>query len=303
MPDPEIQDPPPPTYEQATGSSNAPNRLQVPNARNNIPPDARRSMEDEGRELPEGWIRRFDEGHAHQFFVDTRAEPPRSIWHHPYDDEQYLSTLSSEERERLQEQARVPNKRDTEAMSTDGEDAGDESPDAYQKMPKISSPQQPDAASGEGSSSQLPQQKRPFGRKLKDKITGTTHEQRVQDREQRAKEEERQYQEYMAMRTAMRRAIQTGEPQFVGRDRDGKDVYIEPPTPPGAYRGYAVQSGRYVNPYSQGPYTNPNARFLRPGNPYSRPYGPGYGGGIGLPLAGGVAGGLLLGGALGGFGL
>src|SRR5271155_803749 len=90
----------PPSYEQAqaashTGSSN----LQVPR----IPTAARRSMEDESRPLPQGWIRLFDDKENHQFFVDTKTSPTRAIWHHPYDDEEYLQTLSSEERERLQE--------------------------------------------------------------------------------------------------------------------------------------------------------------------------------------------------------
>src|ERR1700733_2643221 len=102
----------PPSYQQvqaqSTGASNRStgNTLQVPGAR--IPPAARRSMEDEARELPEGWIRQYDTKEHHQFFVDTRANPARSIWHHPYDDEQYLSTLTSEERERLQETHRTP---------------------------------------------------------------------------------------------------------------------------------------------------------------------------------------------------
>ena len=49
-------------------------------------------------------MRQFDDRQNHQFFVDTTADPPRSIWHHPYDDEDYLSTLNAEERERIQEE-------------------------------------------------------------------------------------------------------------------------------------------------------------------------------------------------------
>jgi hypothetical protein len=54
---------------------------------------------------------------------------------------------------------------------------------------------------------------------------------------------------------------------------------VEPPAP-GPY-GYGV------NPYGQGVYGHPNARFLRPDY--------GYGGGYRLPLLGGLGGGLLLG--------
>lgn len=60
----------PPAYSQAVGSSSSstsyrPDRLQ-PVARNGIPPDARRSMEDEARPLPHGWVRRYDEKSQHQ---------------------------------------------------------------------------------------------------------------------------------------------------------------------------------------------------------------------------------------------
>jgi hypothetical protein len=38
------------------------------------------------------------------------------------------------------------------------------------------------------------------------------------------------------------------------------------------YGGY--NNGYGVNPYGQqGPYADPNARFIRPGNPYNRGYG------------------------------
>ena len=104
---PEPQDAPP-SYDQAThtGSSKTstsqPTHLNIPH--NGIPADRRRSMEDELRPLPKGWIRQFDKDQNHQFFVDTSKDPPHSIWHHPYDDDEYLSTLTSEERERIQEE-------------------------------------------------------------------------------------------------------------------------------------------------------------------------------------------------------
>jgi len=101
------------------------------------------------------------------------------------------------------------------------------------------------------------------------------------------------YKLHLAFREAMARAVQTGQPQFLAKDRNGRDIFVEPPggpsAPPGA-TGY--------NPYSQGHYADPSARFLRPQNPYSRPYGYGYGGGFGLPMMGGLMGGMLLGGAL-----
>ena len=255
-------------------------------------------MEDENRPLPAGWIRQFDPTHEHQFFVDTTKEPPHSIWHHPYDDDDYISSLTSEERDRITSKRRAPHRYDHEGTSTDGSLEGDlldSKHDAY-ASPR---PSTTNSTAAESLSSQPGQQKSKLGRRLKDKITGTTHEQRVAEREQRAREEEAQYQQYLAMRGAMKRAYQTGEPQLLGKDRNGKDIYVEPPggyAAPGGYRNNV-----YVNPYTEGPYANPNARFVRPAGPYSRPYGTGYGGGLGLPIAGGIAGGLLLGGLLGGF--
>lgn len=294
----------PPSYAQATGSSQGASstdpsgHLGIPSSRNSIPVSARRSMEDENRPLPKGWIRQFDATHEHQFFVDTTKEPPRSIWHHPYDDDEYLATLSPEKRERIEASKKGPNRRDTETMSTDGSVDGDIHDSKYDAT-TTSKPAHQNPNAGEGSSAQAGQQKPKFGRRLKDKLTGMTHEQRVAEREQRAREEEEQYRQYLAMRGAMKRAYQTGEPQLLGKDRDGRDIYVEPPGPYGAPLGY--RNNVYVSPYGQGPYANPNTRFVRPANAYSRPYGGGYGGGLGLPIAGGIAGGLLLGGLLGGF--
>ena len=124
-------------------------------------------MEDEARELPEGWIRQYDTKEHHQFFVDTRAKPPRSIWHHPYDDEQYLSTLTSEERERLQETHCTPSAADLAMDITDEED--DRDYDARAPAPPSGAPS--------GADPELPPRppkdtkKSGLGRKLKDKVS------------------------------------------------------------------------------------------------------------------------------------
>jgi len=136
-----------------------------------------------------------------------------------------------------------------------------------------------------------------YGRKLKDKLTSSTHEEREQERRRREELERRQYERHMQFRQAMSKAMQTGQPQFVCKDEKGRDVFVEPPAGYGPGRGYGG-GGYGYNPYASGPYTNPNARFIRPPQPYARPYGYGYGGGIGLPLMGGLMGGALLGGAL-----
>ncbi|KAF2859600.1 hypothetical protein K470DRAFT_258778 [Piedraia hortae CBS 480.64] len=267
----------PPSYYQATGTRpQDPNHLGVPGSSNNsgIPTAHRRSMEDESRPLPPGWVRTFDPATEHQFFVDTNRDPPRSIWVHPYDDNEYMSSLPAQERDRiLQESRHLPNRDDIIASHTDDEDSASELP----PRPESS--------------------KKGFGRKFKDKMTGTTHEQREQKRQQRAQEEQRAYEQHMRIRRAMGEALRTGQPQCIGQDRQGKDIYIEPP---GYGGGMGYGSGYGYNPYGSGIYTTPNARYVRPAAPYGRPYYGGYGGGLGMPLALGMGGGLLGGMMLGG---
>jgi len=152
-----------------------------------------------------------------------------------------------------------------------------------------------------------------FGRKMKDKITNSTHQEREQKRVQREAEEAEAYRRHQHIRQQMAKAAETGEAQLLGKDKDGKDVYIEPPSQygggGGGYGGFGgggygggfgggYGGGYGYNPYSSGVYNTPNARYIRPQAPYSRPYGYGYGGGMGMPLMGGLGGGMLLGGLL-----
>ncbi|KAK0652679.1 hypothetical protein B0T16DRAFT_320693 [Cercophora newfieldiana] len=279
---------PPPSYAQATGSETEPSTNRP--ERNGIPLRARRSMEDELRPLPEGWVRTFDPASQHQFFVDTKADPPRSIWHHPYDDEQFLQTLSPAARESIRASGRIPNKADFAAEPTDE-----------------------DAFHSDGSASRP---RRKLGRKLKDKITGTTHEQREAERRRREEEEREAYQQHTAFRRAMIDSTRTGRPQLLGKDRNGQDIYLEP-----TGRGYpGVDNIHRLSPYlSEVSYRpdrrpGPPGRYLRPefdmyggeqgyggGNwnrpntAYRRPVGIGYGGGMGFPLFAPLMGGVLLG--------
>ena len=111
-----------------------------------------------------------------------------------------------------------------------------------------------------------------FSRKLKDKVTGTTHTEREQQRARRAEQERQAYQAHLRARQALIRAMETGEPQFLCKDRQGRDIYVTPPN------GYAPQGAYGYNPYGN-PYGgyNPNVRYMRPAAPYGRPYGYGYG--------------------------
>lgn len=227
---------------------------------------------------------------------------PRSMWNHPYDDDQYLSTLSSEERERIEQESlnRGHHTSKADIMAAHSEDDED---DEHHHNNTGELPPRPDKGKGKDN--------RTFGRKFKDKVTGSTHEEREQERRKRAEQERKMYEQHQRIRQAMAKAAQTGQPQLVGKDRDGKDLYIEPPGYSGRGGGYPGRGYGY-DPYGQGSvYTTPQGRYIRPPNPYSRPAGYGYGGGYGLPLAAGLGGGLLggvllgdaLGGGFGGFGL
>lgn len=293
---------PPPSYEAATGSSSASSSIPPrplsristdepsPAAtRNGIPPERRRSMEDENRPLPPGWIRQFDPQEQHQFFVDTNADPPRSTWTHPYDDEQFLSTLSPEERKKHSRLHRSVTLDDLAAEDTDDEDSHHHSQGHHQNT--SAAPPLPPRAEGP-----QPTGIHKFGRKMKDKLTASTHEQREQQRRTREERERKAYQAHLKARQAMARALETGEPQFLYKDARGQDVYIVPP------HGPSVPQGAFgYNPYRGGPYMMGNGmRYARPMGPYQRRPGYGYGGGMGVgaPIAAGLVGGALLGGML-----
>ncbi|EKG12273.1 WW/Rsp5/WWP [Macrophomina phaseolina MS6] len=268
----------PPSYEAATKHQ----------ARNGIPAERRRSMEDEARPLPQGWVRSYDAESGHQFFVDTRTDPPRSIWHHPYDDEQYLSSLSHDERENLTRLHRSISLHDITAESSDDEEAH-----SREEQPSTTKKTQPSSSAATGTAGDEVSGIHKFGRKIKDRVTQTNHQQRVAARERRAEQERQAYAAHLAARRAFARALETGEPQYLCKDKQGRDVYIVPPN------GRSLPSGAFgYDPYSEGIYGGPSARYVRPQQPYYRPYGYGYGGGYGFPLLGGFMGGAMLGGLL-----
>ncbi|KAL8639137.1 MAG: hypothetical protein Q9228_003797, partial [Teloschistes exilis] len=225
-----IPDEPPPSYDAATAPQThlaPPSSGQQPyRVRNGIPPEYRRSMEDEGRPLPAGWVRQYDTERHHQFFVDTNKDPPRSIWHHPYDDDQYMNTLSPDERQKIKNSLRVPNPSDIAAESSDEDgDPHHPSPTSH-SIPSTANP----ATSSSTQKPQAPPPKQSFGRKMKDKLTQTTHEQREEQRRHRAIAEQQAYDRHRQLRQAMVTAMNTGQPQYIGKDRDGRDLYIEPPS-------------------------------------------------------------------------
>jgi len=264
-------------------------------------------MEDEHRPLPPGWIRLFDPTEHHQFFVNTKTDPPRSIWVHPFDDPEYLSTLSPEEREA---HAHMHRSMSIDDIAVESSDEGDDhDPDeathsthkdarAHRLDPESTAANASNPALPPRPASPPPTGLHKLTRRMKDKLTDSTHAERRLRRAQRADEERRAYAAHLQARQAMARAMETGQPQWLAKDAQGKDVYVLPPGGP----GYAPQSSAYgYGPYAagaRGVYADPNARFVRPAGPYGRPYGYGYGGGLGAPIAAGVIGGALLGGLL-----
>ncbi|KAK5072470.1 hypothetical protein LTR51_005107 [Lithohypha guttulata] len=291
----------PPSYDTVTGSSSttssrpaASSHLQVPAAHNGIPAHHRRSMEDEHRPLPEGWVRQWDPKEQHQFFVNTKADPPQSIWHHPYDDDSYLSTLTSEQRERIQEEERQRMEHyhdyDESSTSTKQSQASSGVPVSSHHTGSSSFPEElPPRTSGTTAAASSSSHHKGFGEKFKEKVTGQTKEERQREREIRDQQEREYYEAHIRFRQCMQQAQITGQPQFFAKDRNGQEIYIEPPNMMGG-GGYGGRGYGY-NPYTSGPYANPNARFIRPqAGYYGRPYGRGYGGGMGMPIAGGLLG-------------
>jgi len=153
--------------------------------------------------------------------------------------------------------------------------------DSKQAHPKQSSSAVPKPAGASSSAATSSKGKETFGQKMKDKLTGSTHAEREKDRTKRAEDEQKAYQRHLALRQAMNRAIETGQPQLIGKDAQGHDLYLEPPEQQGGGYGMRPGNGQY-NPYASGPYQNPNARFLKPDYGYNRPYGGGYGMGYGM---------------------
>ncbi|KAJ8602775.1 hypothetical protein MRB53_042361 [Persea americana] len=215
---------PPPTYAHATGSSTSSSAPRQSSSHltvgNGIPPEVRRSMEDEHRELPRGWIRQYDAKSSHHFYVDTTKKPPRSIWHHPYDDDSFLAEQTPEERQRITDLHKGPTQADIIAEMTDEDDQDEEHHDTHKTA---------SSSTSHVKSNTQPSEPKKLGRKLKDKLTGKTHEEREAERAHRAKVEQESYARHQHIRGCMDRAVATGQPQFMGTDKDGHDVYIEPP--------------------------------------------------------------------------
>ncbi|CAD6590605.1 MAG: hypothetical protein TREMPRED_005814, partial [Tremellales sp. Tagirdzhanova-0007] len=267
--------------------------------------DDRRSMDDETRDLPKGWVRCFDPKTNHHFYVDEHTK--RASWVHPYDDPEYLRTLpdthpanpNSAQGQAIRkrgedEQLMVQKMQNDQKMKNDEYRKGDEGLQGHN--------------SGDGGGGH-----RNWVQRQKDKLVGTPEERAKAKAEKKRIEAEQLKQAREAEAAYIKRRQDLMQKQL-------NDPNIRKSLQPSITR-ISCKLGRadmdrtesmYGNdPYA---YSPPSAGYSRGGGMMSSPYGYGYGGGygrrgygggmggmgMGLPLMGGLAGGLLLGDALGG---
>jgi len=216
--------------------------------------------------LPYGWVQELDPKTNHPFWVDTKADPPRAIWTHPYDDEQYLRE-HPEVREKVQS---------LDTKQRDSKDCPLSKPRRHSFNGHDSSSVVPEGDEAADDSSKKGKGKRGFFGKLKDKAIGTKEEREAHRKEQARLDMERQRQ-YTEMINAQRAQYAQEQALYNQRYRAGPSSQRYGP-PPG-------------DPYTYGPGY---------GSGYGYGYGDGgyrrqRGNGGALPLLGALAGGLLLG--------
>ncbi|EIW64368.1 uncharacterized protein TRAVEDRAFT_55308 [Trametes versicolor FP-101664 SS1] len=266
-------------------------------------------MSYENDPLPDGWIREYDPTTKHPFWVHTKAKPPRSIWVHPYEDEQFL-------REH-------PDIRDRLARERDG-GTPSEAPPPY--TPRRHSYSGHVNANTSGSHLNVPQvdrrdtrsqpgtpvvgsHDRGFFGKLKDKAIGTKEEREAKRRQEMREEEEyakrvaEQRRRLQQQRAQQRVSSPIGGPSGYGqRVTYSRPMYAAPLGDPWSRRGGGFGGG-YGGLGGMGYGRSGFGGSGFGGSGYGRRSG--FGGGLGMPLLAGAAGGLLLGDILdgpGGFG-
>ncbi|CCM05179.1 uncharacterized protein FIBRA_07388 [Fibroporia radiculosa] len=215
--------------------------------------------------LPDGWSQEFDQRTQHPFWVDTRAQPPRSIWVHPFEDEVFLRE-HPDIRKRLvagelndQPPPYSPRRHSYSGSSSSGATLG---------VPNVVDR---NAASQPGTPA-VEHRHRGFLNKLKDKTLGTREEREATRRREEAMRQEmrarrqQQYETQARNDRSWHASHSYGNPRFAGQS-----MYGPPLGDPYAYRSGIGGLGSGYGSRNQGM------------------------GGMGLPLLGGMAGGLLLG--------
>ncbi|KAI0639809.1 hypothetical protein C8Q77DRAFT_1083006 [Trametes polyzona] len=227
--------------------------------------------------LPDGWVREYDPNTKHPFWVDTKARPPRSIWVHPYEDEQFLrehpDVRDRLARDRRETPSEAPPPYSPRRHSYHGASSGSQSHLNVPGNERRNAHSQPGTPA-------VDRNQRSFFGKLKDKAIGTKEE-----REAKREAERRREEQYMRQLAEQRRRIQQ---QRMSSPLGGVGSFSQRPT-----YSRPVYAAPLGNPYSMGGGLGGFG-----GNRYGRTGfgGGGFGGGgIGLPLLAGAAGGLLLG--------
>ncbi|KAI0068319.1 hypothetical protein BV25DRAFT_1911313 [Artomyces pyxidatus] len=242
--------------------------------------------------LPYGWVKEVDPRTDHPFYVDTKADPPRAIWVHPYNDEQYLNEHPDVKEKVGNMKQQMLEAHDSKASLRERRHSigGHESADR-EEGPSTAGP-----SKGKG--------KRNFFGKIKDKAIGTKEEREAHKKEMQRIQAERYKQRQELLRAQQERfAKRQAEYEEAQRQRAAQF----PPQQYGPPSGnpYAMYGDRgYGDPYAYGSpgYGYNNNAYVDPyygNNGYGRGgRGGGFGGGGGgsaLPLIGALAGGLLLG--------
>lgn len=310
---------------------------------------------------PYGWIMEVDPRTSHPYYVstsdktslsqllahvsstfldaqvDTKATPPRAIWVHPYEDEQYLSE-HPEVRQKIEKAMKQHMPEDTDSDGH-GMPSADERRHSY-SAGSSSTSTRPGPTSGTprpASTDSLEQtgkgkEKRGFFGKMKDKAIGTKEEREAYKREkarvcslwlhspeggvlmsfalQVDEERRKAYVEAVKRQQAEYQKRQAEYDRQYGGRRTGYNTAYGPPQGTPGYGSSAFAPGNRYGSYG-GRYGGGGYGYSGYDNGYGRSgygnsYGNGYGrsgggfGGAGLPILGGLAGGLLLGDLLSG---
>ena len=116
---------------------------------------------------------------GHQFFVDTKANPPRSIWVHPYDDEEYIRS--------------IPDSHPSQAGTGGGSSHLPEQSTHHEMSNTLSASEIRERREAQDNrtrqATEQEKSEKGFGEKLKEKLTGSTKQERDQKKRQKIQAE------------------------------------------------------------------------------------------------------------------
>lgn len=177
----------------------------------------------EDRPLPQGWVRQFSPDHSRWYYVDTDANKGggRSTWNHPLFDELYLSSLDPAERTCVEWDNKLFTLRQlgiNVALASEPESVRD-AREVLQHQGAVADSAEPVRGF------------RKMGRRLKDGMTKSTHAEREEKRKGKKKRHDIFVNAQARLSRAFAQSRETGIPQFVQQDVDGRDVVVLPPRP------------------------------------------------------------------------